>query len=247
MQTAHLYAPLRRELIALIQTLGRDEWATPTVCGDWTVGDVVGHLLGVELSNVGRRRDGWSTGPAPGEDLASWLAAFNEEWVRAARRLSPEIAARLLDVAGAWFEEWVASVDLDATGDAVSWAGPERAPVWLDVAREYTERWTHQAQIREALGRPLLDEARYLGPVIATFAHALPHALRAIDAPAGTVATLRVTGPAGGVWHVHRLSSHWALRPTPRPRHGDAGWGVLVSFLYLRGRWCLPPPGRSRT
>ena len=38
---------------------------------------------------------------------------------------------------------------------AVNWAGPEPAPIWLDPAREYTERWVHQQHIRDAVRNPV--------------------------------------------------------------------------------------------
>ncbi|HEX3202686.1 MAG TPA: hypothetical protein VHW42_12245 [Actinomycetes bacterium] len=41
--------------------------------------------------------------------------------------------------------------------DPVSWVGPDPAPNWLDVAREYSERWTHQQQIRDAAEIPGRD------------------------------------------------------------------------------------------
>jgi hypothetical protein len=43
-----------------------------------------------------------------------------------------------------------------AMGEPVTWAGPEPAPIWLDIAREYTERWLHQAQVRDATRNPPL-------------------------------------------------------------------------------------------
>jgi hypothetical protein len=53
-------------------------------------------------------------------------------------------------------DAYFASLDLDSLGGPVSWAGPEAAPVWFGVAREYTERRHHQQQIRDATGRPPL-------------------------------------------------------------------------------------------
>jgi hypothetical protein len=62
-----------------------------------------------------------------------------------------------LGVAGRRFEEHLAPLDLDATGGPVEWAtGSDPAPVWLDVAREYMERYVHQQQIRDATGRPIV-------------------------------------------------------------------------------------------
>ena len=36
-------------------------------------------------------------------------------------------------------------------GARVVWAGGE-VPVWLGLGRDFTERWVHQKQIREAVG-----------------------------------------------------------------------------------------------
>ncbi len=55
-------------------------------------------------------------------------------------------AAQTGEQTNAYFQR----VDPFAMGGPVSWAGPEPAPVWLDVAREFTERWHHQQHIRAA-------------------------------------------------------------------------------------------------
>jgi uncharacterized protein (TIGR03083 family) len=215
--TAHLLPVLRRSLVALVGDLDAGAWRLPTACPGWSVGDVAGHLLGVELANVSRRRDGHRVDPAPGEAPGAWLAAFNDDWVRAAGRLSPRVVAGMLDLAGSWFEQHVAGLDLDAIGGSVWWVGPEPAPVWLDVAREYTERWVHQQQIRDATDRPGLCDARYVGPVVATFVHALPRSLAGVDAAEGTTVDLSFTGEGGGEWHARRGSDRWSLQAGPSP------------------------------
>jgi hypothetical protein len=92
----------------------------------------------------------------------------------------------------------------------VTWAGPEPAPVWLDVAREYTERWHHHQQIRDALGRPALTAPRLFAPVLDTLVRALPHTFRDVQAPDGTHVKLTITGDAGGVWSLVR-DERWSL------------------------------------
>jgi hypothetical protein len=104
--------------------------------------------------------------------------------VEAARRISPALLIELLDVAGRRFEEYVGTLDLDAAGGPVQWAtGSQPAPVWLDVAREYMERYVHQDQIRSATGRGRLG-ALFTWPVLETAAHALPRALDQVICPA---------------------------------------------------------------
>jgi len=208
-----LFPGLRAELTALLGGLSGEDWARATACPGWSVHAVAAHLLGVELGNVSVRRDGWALGPAQGEDLDDWLNAFNEQWVDAARRISPALLIELLDLAGRRFEEHIATLDLDAMGGPVEWAtGSEAAPVWLDVGREYMERYVHQAQIRDAVDRSWLGAA-FIGPVLTTAAHALPRALDGVVRPAGTVAAFSAEGEGGGTWHVVRASADWELEP----------------------------------
>jgi len=81
----------------------------------------------------------------------------------------------------------------------------------LDVAREYRERWTHQQQIREAVGRPGLTERRLFTPVLAIFVRAVPRALRSVPAAEGARLRLRIAGGAGGVWQAVRAARRWSL------------------------------------
>ena len=110
------------------------------------------------------------------------------------------------------------STDIDAIGEAVSWAGPEPAPVWLDAAREYTEYWTHHQHISEATNRPGLTQPHYLGPVLDTFLRALPHTLREVTARDGTTLQVTVTGPAGRTWTCRRTPNRWALTTHTSPQ-----------------------------
>jgi hypothetical protein len=100
--------------------------------------------------------------------------------------------------------------------------GPEPTPVWLDLAREYTERWCHQQQIRDAVGQPDLRQSRYLAPVLAAFAWALPRTFRATSAAEGTVITLTIRGASGGQWSVRQEAGTWRLYAgAPDRRDGE--------------------------
>jgi uncharacterized protein (TIGR03083 family) len=216
--TRPLLPELRAELTALLAGLSERDWARATACPGWPVHGVAAHLLGVEVGNVSVRRDGWRLSPGEGEDPDAWLNAFNQLWVAAAQRISPALLVELLDLAGRRFDEHLATLDLDALGGPVQWAtGSDPAPAWLDVAREYMERYVHQQQIREATGRPRLGAA-FTGPVLATAAHALPRALDRVTRPAGTVVTFAAEGEGGGTWHVVRTPAGWELDPDPPAR-----------------------------
>ena len=242
-----LFPELRAHLGALLATLTDEQWEMPTVCDGWTVHDVALHLLGVNVANVSRRRDrhpgNFATYAPAGGDLAdertlvATLNAWNEAWVLAARRISPALLRELLDSTGRALEAHLRTLDLFATGDPVGWAGPEPAPVWLDVAREYTEQWVHQAQIRDAVGAPPIDEPRLLAPVLAAFMHALPRTLRHLDRPSGTRLDVVVTGPAGGRWTALRVKSAWTLTAPGAPAGNrvtldqDTAWRLATKGL----------------
>ena len=132
------------------------------------------------------------------------------EPVHTVELFAPDRNALLANVDPPLFD-YFASLDPDAFGSPVSRAGPDPAPVWLDVAREYTERWHHQQHIRGAVGKPGQADRRFLHPALAAFVHALPVTLRDVAAPAGTTIQLHLIGDAGGDWSVQREANAWKL------------------------------------
>lgn len=216
LDTRSLFAPERASLLDLLATLTPDQWSLPTVCDGWSVHDVVLHLLWVDISNLSRRRDRYfgRIQDDPGDlsnmpTLIAFVNDLNNNWVRGARRMSPQLAQSLLRLTGDEWSEWVSTVDITATGDPVAWAGPDRAPVWLDIAREFTERWIHQQQIRDVVGAPGATDPQFVRPVLSTFAMALPHALRNVEIQPGGIARLTITGEGGGTWLAQRSASAW--------------------------------------
>jgi uncharacterized protein (TIGR03083 family) len=210
---AALLPEILTELVRLLSGLSAEEWQTPTVCPGWSVKDVALHLLGGEMGNLSRRRDGHalSASITGWEELVTVVNDWNQGWVQAARRISPRLLIDLLEFTGVQLCDYFQSLDPYALGGSVSWAGPERAPVWLDLAREYTERWHHQQHIRDAVNKPGLAEPRYMAPVLSTFVYALPRAFRATRAAENTVVTLTITGASGGHWSLRREGEAWKL------------------------------------
>jgi uncharacterized protein (TIGR03083 family) len=212
--TVDLFPIERRQLIELLETLSESEWALPTVCAGWSVKDVALHVLGDDIGVLSRKRDGHSSATselASWEELVAFLNDWNERWVEAARRISTPLLIDQLDRMGDDLHQYFGSLNLNELGGPVSWAGQEPAPVWLDVAREYTERWLHQQQIRNAVRGPGAKEPELFAPVLATFVHALPQTFRNVDAPEGAHVKLTIKGASGGEWSVVRGATGWRL------------------------------------
>jgi hypothetical protein len=134
------------------------------------------------------------------------------------RRVSPRLLIELLRLTGEETFAYFSMLDLDAIGEPVDWVGPAPAPIWLDVAREYTERWVHQQHIRDALGQPGLKEPQWFAPVLATFVLALPRALAGTDAANGTAVRLVIPGEPGGVWTARKEADAWRMADTAGSR-----------------------------
>lgn len=185
--TAHLFAPLNDELVSLLRGLSADEWNAPTVAGAWTVKDVAAHLLDTTLRRLSMHRDAYEPPPRDFSSVSALVNDLNAEGVSFARRLSPAMLIDLHARYGAQLAEFFAGLDPYAEAKwGVSWAGEEQSPMWFDIARELTEKWHHQQQIRDAVSRPALYGG-YLAPVIDTFVRALPYTYRDVEVPGPVV------------------------------------------------------------
>src|SRR5260370_33966005 len=93
----------------------------------------------------------------------------------------------------------------------VSWAGEGESANWFDTAREFTERWHHQQQIRLAVEKPGIMTREFYFPVLDCFMRALPHAYSAVPAKIGTLAQFNIAGDFGGSWYLLRDIGTWRL------------------------------------
>ena len=171
------------------------------------------------MGQLSRDRDGFQRSFLPAdsfEDLVASLNHKNGQWVEATRGISPRLLIDLLALTGEQAHQHFSSLDPFSTGPEVSWVAAGPAPMWLHVAREYTERWHHQQQIREATGKSLLTTPKMFAPVLATFVHGVPRAYRGVRARDGSAVKLSLLGDSGGVWFVVRVGNGWKL-------YADAG------------------------
>jgi len=207
-------------LLELLRSLSDEDWEKQTVSPKWKVKDVAAHLLDTALRGVSMARDSYVP-PVPKIDspeaLGAYINLLNEEGVTVYRRLSPEVLISLMEMACKQLAEYHARRDPYAAAPyGVSWAGEEKSSNWFDTAREYTERWHHQQQLRLAVECPgvrspgILTRELYY-PVLDCFMRALPYTYRNVLAAAGTTIRITVSGECGGNWNLLRGDNGWGL------------------------------------
>lgn len=215
---AHLLRRVDEALIALLRSLTPNEWGAPTIAPAWTVRDVVSHLLDTALRKVSLVRDSCYVEAVEirsPEDVIALVNRLNREGVTVYRRLSPRVLIDLMEMACTQSAEFHESLDPFAPAAfAVSWAGEEHSLNWFDTARELTERWHHQQQIRMATNRPGIMVRELYHPVLDCFLRGLPYLYRDVDAPAGTTVVVEICGECGGQWILLRGSSGWTFSDT---------------------------------
>jgi hypothetical protein len=135
---------------------------------------------------------------------------------------------------------------------AVSWAGEEESFNWFHIAREYTEKWHHQQQIRLAVGQTEVLYSRELYyPYLDTSMRALPHHYKNIAAADNTLIQFTITGEGGGKWVLQRQNGSWLLVSPPAVEaicsvviDGDIAWRIFtrgiskneaIKFVHISG------------
>jgi hypothetical protein len=231
----------RSRLLSLLASLNDAQWATPTAAPHWLVKDIALHLIDVDLSWIARDRDrdrdqsGVIPVPAGHEDFVRDLASRNQRWVDGTRVLSPQLVTSLLAWSGEQLDAYLGTVEL-MRASSVYWAGP--APLWFDLAREFTERWVHYHQIQEAALPAGSDQQpdEYLPLVLRTFIWGFPHQYQA-PAPPGTTIALEI--PSTGTRTLARTAPGWILdeghagAPAASLRmSGEAAWRLLTGARY---------------
>lgn len=227
------------ELENLLGNLDEPDWRRPAV-KDWRVRDVAAHLLDSNLRRLSLDRDGHQPeGVAPPDDpesFQSWVAfldRLNADWTRAAKRLSPNVILELLRTTNAQVSSYFESLDPDAPASfGVQWALPSESKVWLDVAREYTEKWHHQQQIRDAVQQPGLDAPHLLRTLIEALLRAVPRAYESVAAVEGTTLLIESTDLVGGAWLARKDHDRWNLYESGNDATADAAVRMTTETMW---------------
>jgi uncharacterized protein (TIGR03083 family) len=240
--TAHLLPLIEARLIELLRSLRPEEWELPTVAGAWTVKDVAAHLLDTETRrlSMGQAKDTTSS-PAihSPDDLVAFVNRLNRDGVETYGRLRSDDLIARIEAAAPELAQYTASLDPMARAPiSVSWAGEQTSLNWFDVAREYTERWHHQQQIRLATNRPGIMTRELYYPVLDCFMRALPFKYRDRSGQAGTHLRFNVDGDCGGSWYLYRDGDRWVQVEVPDGRQvsettipHDIAWRIFTKGI----------------
>jgi len=240
--TIHLFPVLNDMLIELLSSLTDEAWQLPTVAKQWNVKDIAAHLLDGNLRGLSVGRDTYFSEPPTDiqsyKDLVAYLNNLNHTWVQAAKRLSPAVLIELLTVSNKQYAAYLQSLKpFDKAIFSVAWAGEATSYNWFHIAREYTEKFIHQQQIREAVGKQALFTKELFYPFIATFMQALPFTYQKVPAAEGTTVTVNMLTDIGGQWTIIKTANAWIFtEPVSEATaivqiHPDIAWKLFSKSL----------------
>jgi uncharacterized protein (TIGR03083 family) len=199
-----------RRLLALLDTLGDDDWGKPTACTLWTVRDMAAHQAGAYASGTGYREmiRQYTAVLQPGR-LAE--DAINERQLAERAGRSPaELIAEIRGAGDAAAHNWAYGFRL-----AKPLGMPHPAAGWLGLRHlmlvvHSRDTWIHRLDICRATGRPFAQTPEHDGRIVALVVRDL--AGRLSRALGGQAITLDLTGVAGGAWRIGRGAPAAAVR-----------------------------------
>ena len=192
---------------ALCADLTEAEWDTPTGCPGWTVKDNISHLVDYEAGAIGRPRPDHV--PAGLSHVKNALGESNEVGVDARRGTSgAEVLAELAEVTAERLAGLRCLTDDDFQREITTPAGPGTLNDMLTL--RVMDTWSHEQDIRRALGRPGHDTGPVVDEAVGYFTRFLPLLVgKRAGAPEGSSVvlaigdqdpvTITVTGGRAGV------------------------------------------------
>ena len=227
---AHLLRRVDEKELLWLCSLEPSEWDLQTLAPLWKVRDVAAHLLDTVPRKLSMVRDSCyveAVNARSPQDVVALVNRLNAEGVTVYRRLSPAVLIDMMKVACEQSARFHESLDPFASAIFnVSWAGEETSLNWFDTARELTERWHHQQQIRLATNRPGIMTPELYYPVLDCFVRGLPHVYRDVDAPIGATVLIEIAGECRGQWLLSKKSTAWDfVRASP----GDFAARVTIA------------------
>jgi hypothetical protein len=242
-ETLPLFPELNRKLIDLFKTLTIEEWEHSTLFPNWKVRDIAVHLLDTSIRRLSSQRDRHqpelTVSISSYAELARYITSLADRWSSAFTMVSPKIIIELTEEYQNQLVEFLNGLDpYGAAHFPVAWAGEEKSENWFDIAREYTERWHHQMQIRDVLKKAPLYERHLYYPLLDTFMQALPQHFRNEDQKVGCLLCVHVPGESGGKWFLLKNKNSWELLYDVKEKPDtivqidhDIAWKIFIKWI----------------
>lgn len=215
----NLISLLDEKLISFLKSLKNSDWEKQTIAKLWKVKDVAAHLLDGNIRGISFGRDKLEikndTNINSYNELVDFLNDLNSVWIKASKRISTELLTELLNITNKEYYNYLTTLDLDSKAIfAVSWAGEEVSDNRFHIAREYTEKWIHQQQIRDTLGDKEIMSKEFFYPLMGILLRGLPNTFRNVTAENGTAVKINITGEDDYEWFLIRINENWILSKT---------------------------------
>ncbi|TMC49259.1 MAG: maleylpyruvate isomerase family mycothiol-dependent enzyme [Chloroflexi bacterium] len=183
-------AELWASLDVLLSSLDEGEWKTPTGCPGWTVQDCVSHLVDYESRVLGNPAPEHAPPELP--HVRNELGRANEIGVDFRRtRSGPEVLEEFHVVIPRRLEQLRAFTDADLASAVTTPAGPGTLADMLTL--RVMDTWSHEQDIRRAVGRPGHVEGAPVDEAIGYFCGLLPYVVgKRAAAPEGSTSVFRI-------------------------------------------------------
>lgn len=206
-------AAVWRSTAAACEDLSPEQWDTMTDCPGWTVRDQLAHVVGTESVLLGRP----SPDPAPAglPHVHNPIGEMNEAWVDARRSVpGDKVLAEFEEVTAARAAALEAMTDEQLEADTPSPVGVVPYATFMDV--RVMDCWTHEQDIRRALGRPGHLEGPAPTAAIARLVSSFGYVVgKRVAPPDGSTVVLDMAPPAAR--RVALVMSDGRARPTDPP------------------------------
>lgn len=185
-------AALWSSIDALCEGLSEDEWKRPTGCPGWTVQDQIAHLIDYESSAVGRPRPEHALSDDAASHLKNDMGKANEVGVDY-RRSWPgdKVLAEFREVTAERLAQLQGLSEDDLAREITTPAGPGTVADMLTL--RVMDTWSHEQDIRRALGKPGHVEGPAVDEALGYFLRFVPLVVaRRAKAPDGSTVLLHI-------------------------------------------------------
>ena len=172
--------------------LTEEEWKAPTGCEGWSVQDQISHLIDYESRALGRPGPDHQVGPLP--HLKNPMGTANEVGVDWRRQFSgAEVLEEFGQVTAARRAQLAELTEADLATETQTPVGTGTLADMLQL--RLMDTWSHEQDIRRAVGRPGHEEGPAVDGALAYFFGLLPYVVgKKAAAPEGATVVFDVGG-----------------------------------------------------